>query len=319
LLFGLIKIPAQLALRIYCRDIKINHKELLESHGPLIIAANHPNSFLDAIIIATLFKEPVYSLARGDAFTNNFVSKILGLLNMLPVYRISEGQENLENNYQTFDSCVDIFRRKGIVLIFSEGLCENEWHLRPLKKGTARIAISSWDNGIPLKILPLGINYNSFQKFGKNVQMNFGNIISAENFLQTDTFGNKVNSFNAVLQNELEKLVTEIKPYDDKKIREAFHVPNSTIKKILLAIPAMAGYITHILFYFPIKFIVKNIFSRDVHYDSIMVSLFFLLYPFYLLAACLLTHHIFGCCWWLLTFLCMPFSAWSYVQLKKQF
>ena len=57
--------------------------------------------------------------------------------------------------------------------IFSEGKCINEWHLRPLKKGTARLAISSWEENIPLEVLPVGINYSSFRRFGKNVYYQF--------------------------------------------------------------------------------------------------------------------------------------------------
>ena len=151
---------------------------MLQIEGPLLIASNHPNSFLDAVIIATVFNKPVYSLARGDVFTNKFYSKILQSLNILPVYRISEGAENLEHNYSTFDDCKKLFKNNGIVLIFSEGSCSNEWHLRPLKKGTARLAFSCWQDNIPLNILPVGINYNSFRSFGKIVKLNFGNIIS---------------------------------------------------------------------------------------------------------------------------------------------
>ncbi len=78
---------------------------------------------------------------------------------------------------------MDIFRRNGTVQIFSEGKCVNEWHLRPLKKGTARLAISSWENNIPLNVLPVGINYSAFRKFGKNIYINFGEIISKEDIL----------------------------------------------------------------------------------------------------------------------------------------
>ena len=137
MLYNILKIPARIALVIYCRDLKINDRRALAAKGPLLIAANHPNSFLDAIIIATLFDQPVYSLARGDAFTNRFTISLLKSLNILPVYRLSEGAENLGHNYSTFEQCRDIFKN-GIVLIFSEGRCINEWKLRPLMKGTAR-------------------------------------------------------------------------------------------------------------------------------------------------------------------------------------
>ena len=182
MLYRLLKLPAKIAIYFYCRKIIINKKEWLKSEGPLLIAANHPNSFLDAVILATLFKRPIHSLARGDAFVNTFITKLLTSLKMLPVYRISEGAENLEHNYTTFSSCIDIFKKNGIVLIFSEGRCINEWHLRPLKKGTARLSINAWQQGIPLKVVPLGINYSSFRIFGKNMILNFGDIIEKESF-----------------------------------------------------------------------------------------------------------------------------------------
>ena len=142
MIFDIIKIPAKFAIKIYCRQLKINNNKILSSKGPLLIACNHPNSFLDAVILATIFKKPIYSLARGDSFKNKYIAKILASLNILPVYRISEGAENLNNNYDTFAKCREIFKKNGIVLIFSEGLCINEWKLRLLKKGTARLAIS---------------------------------------------------------------------------------------------------------------------------------------------------------------------------------
>ena len=62
---------------------------------------------------------------------------------MLPVYRPSEGVENLSENYKTFDTCIELFKRGEIVLIFSEGLCVNEWHLRPLKKEQQGLPINA--------------------------------------------------------------------------------------------------------------------------------------------------------------------------------
>jgi len=180
MLYKILYLPARLLIHFYCRKLIINNTTMLHEQGPLLIAANHPNSFLDAIILDTLFKNPVYSLTRGDAFKGKLISKILTSLNMLPVYRISEGAENLDNNYFTFDECQKIFRKNGIVLVFSEGRCINEWHLRPLKKGTARLALSAWQQNIPLKILPVGINYSSFRTFGKNVFLKFGSLINKE-------------------------------------------------------------------------------------------------------------------------------------------
>src|SRR5690606_33444397 len=86
---------------------------------------------------------------------------------------------NLSSNYDTFNSCIEIFKQKGIVLIFSEGKCINEWHLRPLKKGTARLAMSCWKKQIPLRVLPVAINYSSFKEYGKNLSLYFGSPIES--------------------------------------------------------------------------------------------------------------------------------------------
>ena len=292
---------------------------MLSLKSPLLIAANHPNSFLDAIILSTLFKKPVYSLARGDAFTKPFYKKLLLSLNMFPVYRISEGVENLENNYDTFEKCKQIFKNNGIVLIFSEGRCINEWKLRPLKKGTARLAQSSWEEGIALKVLPTGINYQSFTSFGKNVQLNFGNIINEKDISPTEGYGKTINEFNDKLRNELKSLVIEIDAADKQKKRALFFIGQPAFKKILLFLPAVIGYILHAPLYLPVQRFASVKGGHNDHYDSLLVGLLFLLYPVYLSLIGLLVYWFIGAYWWLAVFIILPFCAWSYVQLKRQF
>ena len=316
MLYYLLKFPARLALYFYSRNILINNKTFLQYDGPLLIAANHPNSFLDAIILASLFNKPIYSLARGDAFANSFLKKLLYSLNMLPVYRISEGVENLEHNYTTFSSCIDIFKKNGIVLIFSEGRCINEWHLRPLKKGTARLAISAWQQGIRLKVLPLGINYSSFRLFGKNVILNFGNIIEKESFNEAMPAGEAISVFNAKLNAELKPLVVEARETDKEKIKKVFFIPQPFIKKILLFIPAIIGWLIHAPIYYAIVLSIKN--KANDHYDSVVVGLLFILYPVYLLAITIFFYCITCNVFAFLLLLIIPFSAWSLLQLKKQ-
>ena len=302
-------------MHFYCRKIIINNKAMLKNGGPLLIAANHPNSFLDAIIVGSLFKSPVYSLARGDAFAGKFVTKILSSFNMLPVYRVSEGVENLEHNYTTFQLCQKLFEENKIVLIFSEGRCINEWHLRPLKKGTARLAFSAWGKNIPLKVLPLGINYSSFRFFGKNVFLNFGSIISYKDFNE-DSVGRSINRFNEKLNEQLSELVFEIDKNDHQRLKNYFFVRQSFAKKILLFIPAILGFILHAPLYFIIHLVIKNI-AKD-HYDSVMTAILFLLYPLIVVSITLIFFLSTGNMYSLLLLILLPFTLWSYLQLKKQ-
>lgn len=314
MLYKLLLLPARLSLYFYCRKIAINKKDFLHLKGPLLIAANHPNSFLDAIILSSLFKEPIYSLARGDAFAGKFYSKILASLNMLPVYRVSEGVENLDHNYTTFEACQQLFKENKIVLIFSEGRCINEWHLRPLKKGTARLAIAAWMENVPLKIIPLGINYSSFKTFGKIVHLNFGGFISREHLHEELSSGKALIEFNANLKNQLQDLVYEINKEDTETLKKTFGITPDLFKKSLLLIPAIIGFLLHAPLYYTIILIIKNR-AKD-HYDSIVVGALFLFYPIYILLFVLITYLTTFSIYSLISLLLMPLTALSLLHFK---
>lgn len=286
--------------------------------GPLLLAANHPNSFLDAVILDILFKKPIWSLARGDVFKKPFYIKLLTMLKILPVFRTSEGVENLDVNYKTFDACRDIFRNKGVVLVFSEGKCINEWHLRSLKKGTARLAVGSWQEDIDLKVLPVGINYSSFRRFGKNVFLNFGNIISKEDIDLSMADGKMHAEFNNILNNELSQLVYEI-PKNDKSLqKEMLQVKPGWLMKLLLFIPGLVGLIIHAPFYYPIKAFADSKTAGTDHFDSVINSLLIFLYPLYLMLIVGILLWVSGNPLFLLGLISLPFLAWAFVKLKPQ-
>ena len=284
----------------------------------MILACSHPNSFLDAVLMDILFEKSIWSLTRGDAFLNKRITKLFYKFKMLPVYRPSEGVENLSENYKTFDACIELFKRGEIVLIFSEGICVNEWHLRPLKKGTARLAYKCQQENIPLKILPVGINYSSFKRFGKNLFVNFGNIFSANDFDKDLSDGAWNQVFNNKLQQELSPLVYEIEKEDKKKQKELLEIKPSLLTKILLAIPATIGWLVHAPLYLPIKYWVHKKYNNSGHVDAMQIVLPIFIYPFYLLSITFLLFFSLNTYWVFLLIIILPFTAWSYVQVKGQ-
>ena len=291
---------------------------MLKMEGPLLLASNHPNSFLDAILLDILFDKPIWSLARGDAFKNKWIARILRSLKIFPVYRVSEGVENLNSNYQTFEDCKKVFRNKGIVLIFSEGKCVNEWKLRALKKGTARLAISSWEEGIPLKVLPVGINYSSFRLFGKNVFINFGELIEYDDIPADAPDGIRHQAFNINLQTQLQSLVYEIEKTDKIKKEKLLEKKLPGYLNALLSIPAMLGWLSHLPLYVPVQRITYKQTADNDHYDSAMAAVLLLIYPVYLITIVTLVYFFTGSYYSFLLLLVMPFTAWCYVQVKKQ-
>ena len=317
MLYSFLKIYVRAASFFFCRKIQINKPEILHISGPVLLACNHPNSFLDAVILDILFDQPLWSLARGDAFTSPRVTRIFTRLNILPVYRTSEGVENLSANYNTFDRCIEMFRKGGQVIIFSEARCINEWHLRPLRKGTARLASQAWQQGIPLKVLPVAINYSSFRRFGKNITINFGNIIEQQDFDLTLTDGHFNQAFNLALKKELEKGVFEIAKTDVARQKQLLYIKQPIVKKILLAIPALAGLLTHLPFYFGLKAIASR-FQKSDHYDSILTGLLTFAYPFYLVLFLTTSWLLSGNSLAWLGLLLLPFCGWAAMSLKPQ-
>ena len=159
------------ALFIFCKKIYIKNKSLVNTKGPLLIIANHPNSFLDAVIIGAQYSRRVYFLARGDVFTKKHHRYLLGLLNMIPVYRLREGREFLNLNEYAFVASKNLLAKGEAVLIFIEGICLNTNELQPFKKGTTRILQGTQELGVFPSIHVVGIGYDNFRGVGKYVHV----------------------------------------------------------------------------------------------------------------------------------------------------
>jgi 1-acyl-sn-glycerol-3-phosphate acyltransferase len=297
LLYSFIKIIVRLALKIFSAGISIRGRSALAIRGPVLITANHPNSFLDAVIIGSLFNRPVHFLARGDAFRKPWHNRVLRLLNMIPVYRISEGKENLSLNDSSFKRSKEILNAGGVVLIFIEGICVHKHVLQPFKKGAARIAMESRSNK-RLHILPLGIAYDSFEHFGKQINIHIGEPLLPETLFPFEEEAKNIRNFNEVLYRVINKLID---------------VPSAEKKKSkMFFLPAITGEILHIVFYRSIKNFVKKKTKGTVFFDSVLFGCLLILYPIYVLLVCLsllLLHvHIAII---IVVFLLFPLSAWS--------
>jgi 1-acyl-sn-glycerol-3-phosphate acyltransferase len=172
----MIKVMMRITAALYFEKVSIKGRENIPENGPCIFACNHPNSFLDALIITAYYRQPIFYIARGDAFKKPFGAKLLGFLNNLPIYRKEEGTGNIIKNRETMDYCLEVLKKGDTVLIFSEGLCENEWYLRPLRKGTARLVYEALhDNELmkKIKVIPVATNYSGWFGAGNKTYVEF--------------------------------------------------------------------------------------------------------------------------------------------------
>ena len=170
------------ALYGYFSKIEIIGEKNIPKSGPFILACNHQNAFLDAIIVGALLPRNLYFLTRSDVF-NSLSTYWLKKLQMIPIYRIRDGFSSIEKNQEIFEKCKEVFKFGKSVMIFPEGNHGECYHLRSLTKGTARIAFyanSKLDSD--LKIIPCGLNFFSHLQPRNKLLIAYGKPISVGTF-----------------------------------------------------------------------------------------------------------------------------------------
>ena len=255
----LLKILIQAGLWLFCNKIHLKNKQLFKTSGPLLIIANHPNSFLDALIIGSYYKRRVYFLARGDAFKKPIHRFFLESLNMIPVYRLREGKEFLHLNDYAFSRSIELLSKGYAVLIFIEGICINSNELQPFKKGTARILEGIQKLNVHPKVHIAGIAFNQFRGIGKIV-----NLVISE--MKTVP----------LIQNSRDRVVFNQIVYD--QLKDNILIP--TIPTKLNANHLL--YKIHQPFYNLIKKYVAEKTKDTVFYDSVLFSVLLFAYPLFL-------------------------------------
>ncbi len=268
MIYQIIKWTVNIATLFFCRKIELKNRNQFNQKGPLLIVANHPNSFLDAIIIGAQCKYPIHFLARGDAFKQKKHRILLRLLNMIPIYRISEGRDNLYLNEFAFKESNNILSKGGIVLIFIEGKSINSHELQTFKKGAARIALNS-TKSMQLNILPVAITYNSFTKFGKIVIIEAAKPIPVDQLFPYDDEASNYLNFNSKIRPIIQKMIRW--PIDEVETSNKY-----------LNIFANLGWLLHYPLYKLVSNFVRAKTRGTVFYDSVLFVALMIFYPMYL-------------------------------------
>jgi len=225
LFYRWLKWSMDLVLRFYLQKLHISGLEHIPKQGPFILACNHPNSFLDACIIATFIKRPVHFLVRGDMFINGTVNWLLRQMHQLPIHRREEGLSQLSKNDQTFAECYQLFQQNSGVLIFSEGRSEFEKRLRKIRKGTARLALGALnelDEATDIPIVPVGVNYTYGDQFRTEAILAIGPALSTLAYAPNADIPlpKRVNELTAAIEAALEKRVIILDNDANEKVAE---------------------------------------------------------------------------------------------------
>ncbi len=173
--------------RLYFVDIRSARIERVPETGPVIVAANHPSSILDGVILSTQIRRPIHYLARSGLFRFPLVAALFRELGAIPVYRRGEVGDHADRNQQIFDQVFDLLERGGCLGVFPEGRNSPRLQVGQLRKGIARIALGAEarnDYGLGLVIVPAGVNLEHYEFLGSAALLRIGRPIPVAEYAE---------------------------------------------------------------------------------------------------------------------------------------
>jgi 1-acyl-sn-glycerol-3-phosphate acyltransferase len=181
------------ALRVYVRfafwlthrRVVVTGRELIPKDQPIIFAANHQNALMDPLALVCTNPLQTLWLARADIFKSKFTKSILKFMKMLPIYRIRDGKENLNNNEEVFDQVTQVLENGGSTALFPEAAHSGRRQMLPHKKAIPRIALEAEAKNnfkLGLRIVPVGIYYDHYWNFNRTLIVQYGESIGISGY-----------------------------------------------------------------------------------------------------------------------------------------
>lgn len=213
-------------IAVFFRRIYIKNAKYIQVKGPVVIAMNHPNAFMDPIAFTVMVYPPrVFYLARGDAFKKGIVTVLLESLGIIPIFRIQDGgKDGLKKNDETYERVNTLLKRNKKIIVFAEGLCVQERRLRPLKKGVPRMVFGAFEseNLKDLTVVPVGVNYSDPDQFRGDLFFNIGKPIKISDYWESykDAPAKTMNQFLNDLAPKMKELIIHIDHKHNEKLIE---------------------------------------------------------------------------------------------------
>ena len=176
LLYNLLEPEIHLAFRGFFRQLHVNNRHGVPANQPVLIACNHPTAFLDPLLLCLYLDPPIYNMTRGDIFRKPFFRKLMEACNMFPIFRSRDGYTERDRNDGVFEFCEKKLVHRQVVTIYVEGEHHLEKRVRPVQKGLARIAFSTYEKHqlTDLQVIPVGCNYQYGDQPREEVMLNVG-------------------------------------------------------------------------------------------------------------------------------------------------
>lgn len=203
------------------RKVEVYGKENIPTDGAVILAPNHCNTLMDALVVLRSDKGSTVFGARADMFKHPFIASIMYFLRILPMVRQRDGLRNVLKNHETTDIIVDTLHHRVPFCIFPEGKHRPMHSLQVLGKGVFRAALqanSTFGNEMPVYIVPVGIEYGDYFRYRSTALVTYGkaiNVTELANKLEVENEAQLMEPLRKELAEGIQGLITYIKDDED--------------------------------------------------------------------------------------------------------
>ncbi len=212
MLYLILKLLYKAGLGVFFRKLEVRNAHLIPKTGPLLVVSNHPNTFMDPIVIAAQLDQPMYFISKSTVFGSKLQNWLLRQMHLIPINRREDNPEASVSNDEAFSTSFKALHEGKTILIFPEGNSFNQRRLRKIKTGTARIALGAAaekNYTSDISILPIGLNYTDPSSFRSDVFVNVGKpiLVAAyqEKYAQDQIL--TVQELTEEIRTRLEKLI----------------------------------------------------------------------------------------------------------------
>ena len=192
------------AIRSIFSNIKSEGKENIPKDGAVLLAPNHCNTLMDALVILQDWKEATLFGARADIFRKPAVNRILRFLKILPIPRVRDGVQAVLENHKTMEEVVECLDHGMKYCMFCEGTHRPKHSLLPLKKGIVRTALLTNEKirgRKPVYIVPVGLEYQDYYRIRTPMSIRYGEPVNVTELAASNP---------GMVKSKLYKLILEI-------------------------------------------------------------------------------------------------------------
>ena len=219
--YDFLKIIVDACIKASYRKIEVHGEENLPEDGSLLLAPNHCNTLMDALVMLNAYSGTTVFGARADIFNNKFIGKIMTYIRILPMVRQRDGLRNVLKNKDTQETVVETLENGVRFCMFPEGKHRTKHSLQVLGKGVFRAALAAntkFGEEKPIYIVPVGIEYGDYFRYRSTHLVNYGEAINVTEFVKGLDVENDVQMIEPLrkeLVDRMKDLITYL-PDDDK-------------------------------------------------------------------------------------------------------